>query len=309
MTDLPPKIVILLATMNGEQFLPMQLESFRAQSYPKWDLLVSDDGSSDRTRQIVHDFAGTVAQAVVVRDGPRTGFWQNFLALVRADVADGDFFAYSDQDDIWHPEKLARALAAMSSVPPDRPALYFSRTELIEQDGTPCGLSPLFARPPGFRNALVQNIGGGNTMMFNRAARDLLRRAPVDLRIVSHDWWTYQLVSGAGGWTHYDPWPSVKYRQHGRNLVGANAGLRARLVRLKEFSGGRFRDWNDTNIAALTRCRSLLSEDNARVLDLFAQAREASWFSRAALLRRAEVYRQSTLDNAGMLIGLYLGLM
>jgi glycosyltransferase involved in cell wall biosynthesis len=295
--------------MNGAPFLQSQLESFRTQSHPNWELLVSDDGSTDGTLEIVHEFAASVGQQVTLCPGPRAGFWQNFVFLVRSSSEAGDYFAYSDQDDVWNPEKLARAIDWLATIPPERPALYFTRTELTAEDGSPCGFSPLFVRPTGFQNALVQNIGGGNTMIFNRAARALLCATPADMEIVSHDWWTYQIVSGGGGATRYDPWPSVKYRQHGRNLVGSNAGVRARMTRLREFSNGRFREWNNINIAALRRCRHLLTAENARVLDLFAQAREAPWTSRVGLLQESGVYRQSALDDVGMFVGLHLGLM
>ena len=145
------------------------------------------------------------------------GFWQNFVSLVRSDDVDGDLFAYSDQDDVWFPEKLAKAVSWFEARPTDQPALYFTRTELIEEGGAPIGFSPLFVRAPTFQNALVQNIGGGNTMVFNRAARLALRATPADVALVAHDWWTYQVVTGIGGLAHYDPWPSLKYRQHGRN--------------------------------------------------------------------------------------------
>lgn len=110
MPSLPPKVVILLATRNGAEFLQSQLDSFRVQTYAHWELLVSDDGSTDATIEIVNRFAGSVPQRVVIVPGPQKGFWQNFVALVRSESLDGDLFAYSDQDDIWFPEKLAKAV-------------------------------------------------------------------------------------------------------------------------------------------------------------------------------------------------------
>ena len=114
--------------------------------------------------------------------------------LSDADIV-GDFFACCDQDDVWWPDKLERALQWLHTVPEHVPAVYFSRTRNVDASGNIIGCSPLFRRPPNFRNALVQSIGGGNTMVFNRAARELLVAAgPVD--VASHDWWTYLLVSG-----------------------------------------------------------------------------------------------------------------
>ena len=301
------KVVILLATKDGAEFLRPQLESYRAQTYANWELVVSDDGSTDDSVEIVKDFAKGVSQPVVVRGGPQQGFWQNFMSLVRAEDVDGDFFAYSDQDDIWFSEKLANAIAWFERFPADRPALYFTRTALIEADGTPVGLSPLFTRAPRFQNALVQNIGGGNTMVFNRVARQALAATPRNASLVSHDWWTYQLVTGMGGTAHYDPRPSLKYRQHGQNLVGSNIGWRARLVRLFAFASGRVVRWNDTNIVALNKIRHVLTPENVHTLDLFATARRGSLVQRLHLTRKSGVYRQSLIENIGLFLGAVFG--
>src|SRR5262249_37272714 len=141
-------------------------------------------------------------------------------------------------------------LAWFASVPAEVPGMYCGRTELMTEDGQTYGLSPLFTRPPGFQNALVQSLGGGNTIVFNRPAKRLLEEAGT-IDVVLHDWWLYQLVSGAGGMIHYDPQPVLKYRQHLHNVIGSNRGGRSALIRLWMILNGRFRKWNDTNIAAL----------------------------------------------------------
>jgi glycosyltransferase involved in cell wall biosynthesis len=302
-----PKIVILLATRDGAEFVAAQLNSFRAQTHENWELLVSDDGSTDNTMEIISRFAETVPQQVVMRPGPQRGFWQNFVSLVRGTAADGDLFAYSDQYDIWHPEKLARAATWFSTQQDTHPALYFTRTELVTADGGPCGFSRLFGRAPSFRNAVVQNIGGGNTMVFNRVALLALCSTPSDSELVSHDWWTYQLITGIGGVAHYDPWPSVKYRQHGQNLVGSNIGLRARIKRLRAFASGRIATWNSINVAFLKSLGDLLTPENVIVLDRFAKARKASWPLRLYLVWKSGVYRQGILENFGLFLGALFG--
>lgn len=301
-----PKIVILLATRNGAAYLQEQLESYRAQTYGNWELLVSDDGSTDATVAMIEAFAQSVPQRVVIRKGPQLGFWQNFVALVRADDLDGDLFAYSDQDDIWFAEKLAQAVRWFDGRT-DTPALYFSRTELISADGAPIGFAPLFGRPPVFRNALVQNIGGGNTMVFNDPARQALRATPEDAALVSHDWWTYQVITGIGGVAQYDPWPSLKYRQHGQNIVGANRGVRARMVRMSAFAGGRVVMWNSVNLAVLGRMRALLTPANAATLESYTNARHAPWPKRLWLVWKSGVYRQNIIETIGLFLGALLG--
>jgi glycosyltransferase involved in cell wall biosynthesis len=302
-----PKIIILLATRNGGEYLQEQLDSLRAQTYCNWELQVSDDGSTDTTISIIQAFAEDIPQRVIVRGGPRQGFWQNFMSLVRDHEIDGELFAYSDQDDIWFPDKLARAVAWFEARDRGQPALYFTRTELVEADGAARGLSTLFTRPPTFRNALVQNIGGGNTMVFNREARLKLKATPADAVLVAHDWWTYQLVTGAGGIAHYDPVPSLKYRQHRRNLIGSNIGIRARMERLRAFLGGRVVAWNDGNLNLLGRMRDYLTPDSDAVLQNFAKARQSPPLKRLLLLRKSGVYRQSAVECVGLFVAALLG--
>ncbi|SNT63987.1 Glycosyltransferase involved in cell wall bisynthesis [Tardiphaga sp. OK246] len=297
------KVVILLATRNGARYLPEQLESYRVQSHQNWELLVSDDGSTDETVQIIEKFAQSVPQKVALCEGPRKGFWQNFMSTVHCDEIDGDLFAFSDQDDVWFAEKLERAVMWIAAQQTDQPLLYFSRTEIIDQQGNPTGLSPLFERRPSFRNALVQNIGGGNTMVFNLRARDALRQVPQDVQIVSHDWWTYQVIAGIGGTIHYDPLPSLGYRQHGENIVGSNSGARARFFRIAALAKGQLASWNDINISALNNIRGLLTPSNAQALDWFASSRKAILPVRLYRLWRSGVYRQSFPQNLGLLVG------
>jgi glycosyltransferase involved in cell wall biosynthesis len=302
-----PTVVILLATYNGAEFLQAQLDSFRDQTYDNWQLLVSDDGSSDATVDIVVRFAASVVQRVVIVPGPQKTFWRNFVALVCSEAIDGELFAYSDQDDIWFPEKLAKAVEWFEQRAAPSPALYFTRTELMHRDGTPAGFAPLFTRPPTFRNALVQNIGGGNTMVFNRSARKALLATSGDAELVSHDWWTYQVVTGIGGDAYYDPWPSLKYRQHGQNIVGANIGWRARMARLTAFANGRVVSWNETNLKVLAGMRDALTPENAGVADLYARARNSVWPMRLWLVWKSGVYRQSLVENIGLLVGALFG--
>jgi len=302
-----PKVVILLGTFNGAEFLPEQLQSYCDQNYSNWELLVSDDGSTDGTVEVIESFAKRVLQKVTLRQGPRKQYWKNYLSMVQLDDIDGDFFAYSDQDDIWLAEKLSNAIDWLAAIPKDIPALYFTRTALIGRKGKLLGYSPLFERASSFQNALVQNIGGGNTMVFNRAAKLMIAATPSDVALIAHDWWTYQMVTGAGGITRYDPRPSMKYRQHRKNLIGSNVGLRPRFLRLRSFVEGRVIMWNVTNIKALNRVRHLLTPSSLATLDQFARARMSPLPSRLYLLWKAGVYRQSAIDNIGIFIGSLFG--
>jgi glycosyltransferase involved in cell wall biosynthesis len=300
------QVAILMCTKDGAAFLAEQLQSIADQTHTNWTLVVSDDGSTDATRKILNDFADSHAQKTVVRNGPGKGVCANFLSLATDPTIDADYFAFCDQDDIWYKDKLARALTWLASVPADVPALYCGRTELVSDDGRPYGLSPLFSRPIAFRNAIIQSLGGGNTMAFNKAAKRLLEQTG-KLEVVLHDWWMYQLVSAVGGAIRYDTQPALKYRQHLDNLIGSNRGWRARIVRLRMMLSGRFSDWNKMNIAALQRVPAvLIKPQNSATLQLFAKARTASLLKRIYYLKRSGVYRQTLLGNIGLLMATVL---
>lgn len=100
-------------------------------------------------------------------------------------------------------------------------------------------------------------------MVFNHAAHELLREAGDYLIVPSHGWWAYLLVSGAGGVVHYDPIPTVLYRQHDENLLGTNSSWSARLKRLRVAFQGRFCEWNSQNILALETMRHRLSTEHS----------------------------------------------
>ena len=301
-----PLVAILMGARNGERYLPEQLQSFIDQTYTNWSLHVSDDGSSDGTCEIVRRFSDDLQNSVTLRSGPQRGFSRNFMSLVCAPDITGRYFAFSDQDDIWSKDKLERALNWLKTIPEGLPAVYCSRTETVDAAGRHLGFSPLFTKSPRFKNAIVQNVAGGNTMVFNASARSLLA-AVGDVDVVAHDWWAYQIVSAAGGSVRYDPQPSIKYRQHANNLVGSNNSMRARLARVRMLFADRFVKWNDLNLRALLMLRSRLDPINLDVLDQFILARKSpNPIVRLWHLHKSGVYRQTLLGNLGLVVATIL---
>jgi glycosyltransferase involved in cell wall biosynthesis len=304
------KVAILMATRNGAAFLDEQLGSLAKQTHPAIDIWVSDDGSTDDTLKILAVWSGRWTKGTfTLSQGPRLGFAENFRALLSNPTIDADFVAFCDQDDLWEPRKLEVALAWMRSQDGAVPLLFCSRTLTISEAGDPIGMSPLFRREPSFRNALVQSLAGGNTMVLNRPAWECLARASRRACFVSHDWWAYQLVTGAGGAVRYSPEPLVRYRQHASNLVGANTSWRARFARLSMLLGGQFAAWNDVNLAGLGKNRDLLTPDSLFALDLFSRARRGNRLAAMASLRKSGVYRQTGQGTLGLWLAVALRLM
>lgn len=300
-----PCITILLCTCNGARFLAAQLASLKHQSHTNWRLIVSDDHSRDSTLAIVDHFARHVPQSVEVRMGPRRGPTANFLSLAADSSVTGDYFAFCDQDDVWHSDKLRSAIEWMRTVPADVAAAYGARTRLISARGDMMGHSRHFTRPPSFANALVQSIAGANTILFNRATKRLFEQSG-PLNVVSHDWWTYQIVSGNGGVFHYDPEPHLDYRQHDANRVGCNKGLSAQLKRLGMLLNGRFATWNDINLAALQRSRHLLSKDARALVGTYEVMRGGSLPARLKAFATSGMRRQTLRGNIALLIAVCL---
>ena len=295
------RVAILACVYNGERFLAEQFASLGRQTVPDIDLWISDDGSTDGSLGVLGEIGAEWRKgAFTILRGPGQGFAENFRSLmVNEDIA-ADYYAFCDQDDVWAPDKLEAAIAWLSRQPADRPALYGGRTRTVDIEGRPVGLSPLFAEPPSFRNAIVQSIAGGNTMVMNRAARDLMAEASRRSGFVSHDWWCYMMVTGAGGNFLYSPEPRVDYRQHVGNLVGSNDGLRARLGRSGFLLSGGFARWTDRNLAGLQACRDLLTDDARDVLDRFAALR-TMWLPRRLIeLHRSGIHRQTWKGQASL---------
>jgi hypothetical protein len=221
--------------------------------------------------------------------------------ICHADIK-ADFYAFADQDDIWQTNKLKRAVDWLKPISKELPALYCSRTEIVNDIGTSIGKSPLFKKPPSFANALMQNIAGGNTMVMNDAARSLLMSAGEFVQAISHDWWAYQLITGAGGVVFYDPVSEVRYRQHSNNLVGSNSSLNQKFQRIILLFKGRFRHWNTVNIKSLNEVSFLLNEKNVKILETFSQARDGNILIRLLGVYKSGVYRQTLCGNVGLVL-------
>ena len=299
-------IAILMSIHNGARFISEQIGSIAAQTHSNWSLHISDDNSSDGSNIIIKEFTTQNQKEIAINKVQNNDFCKSFLQLACDKEIKSDYYAYADQDDIWEEDKLKAALEFLQTIPEDTPALYCSRTTIVDKDNQTLSLSPLFKRMPSFANALVQNIGGGNTMVFNLAAKRLLEKAGSDIEIPSHDWWTYMVVLGCGGKVFYDTNPYIRYRQHDANLVGANNSISARLARMKMLLEGRFKQWSDQNIAALKTIEDHLTPENREIFNKFASARNKSLFTRLIGIRRSGVYRQTTFGNIGLLVATIL---
>ncbi len=289
-----PQICILMATYNGERFLAEQLDSFEMQSHQNWRVIISDDGSNDNTLQIIKYYQNLWgSHRIELRQGPKQGFCHNFLSLACDPNIQADLYAFSDQDDVWLANKLAKAVEHFNlNAESELPRVYCTRTHIVDENLNMLGLSALFTLPRSFRNAIVQSIAGGNTMVFNQKTKTLLEKTGIQ-EIVSHDWWLYQITKGVGGVVFYDPEPSLLYRQHANAVIGENTSFRAKIGRINYVLNNRFKDWNTINLKALTNIEHILTKDNQDILDIYRRFRGAHFKDRVRLLEVCGLYRQT----------------
>lgn len=226
----PPLVDILLATYNGAEFVAEQIESIRSQTHRNWRILARDDGSSDGTVDILERVAREWPDRVVLvsdKDG-NLGYAGNFSRLLERSTA--DHIALCDQDDIWLPNKLALCLDALAALErvhgPTTPLLVHSDLRVVDRDLNE--ISPSFWTYRGLdpdsgndlNRVLAQNVATGCATVFNRSLKDICATIPV--QAAAHDWWI-ALTATALGATAYIAEPTVLYRQHGGNTIGARS--------------------------------------------------------------------------------------
>lgn len=302
------RVAVLLGYFNGQAFIKEQLNSIFNQSGVAVSVFVYDDHSEKPFSSIELNMNSQQASSLTVRLMPETrGFAQNFLNGLKNIEDEFEYFALSDQDDIWYEDKLEKAISQLAKTPSHIPSLYCASTEIVDATATnSLGFSPIFLNPPSFKNALVQNIAGGNTFVLNKAAKSLVVKASSGVYPKFHDWWIYQIVSGAEGHVFYDRNPCLKYRQHSQNLIGANTHWKSRLTRFHNLIQGRFRTMTDNNLKALQCQKDVLTNANLLVLKDFVDARQSSLVKRLFLFKRSGVYRHTLFGNLSLLLGILL---
>jgi rhamnosyltransferase len=285
---LAPKVLVLLATYNGEAWLTEQIQSILAQEDVVVCILVGDDLSSDRTRDLIRQFSdqGSPVSRCGWDEGSGSA-GSNFKRLfLCADLADFDFVALADQDDIWSPRKLISAIEAMNE---------------NGADGYSCSVLAFW--PDGREAHIVQNgcvrsadflfegAGQGCTFVvrtsFFGRIQDFCRAHPVEAgNLHYHDWLIYLLCRAWGLRWHFDSRSWMRYRQHGGNEIGARGGVGAAIRRIQKIRSG----WYSGQIQAASQLYLHAGGNDQHVQSLakkfLERKRSGGVFSRASFAVR-----------------------
>jgi glycosyltransferase involved in cell wall biosynthesis len=312
--SLNPRVCILLCTYNGERYLNQQIESIMQQEFSNWVICASDDGSVDSTKSILKKYQDRIGKDKFhIFDGPKRGYPYNFKFAATALKQHFDYYAFCDQDDIWLPHKLDVGTKALTSLQnasyvTSMPMLYASVTNIVDGNNLFLRCSSI-RRAPSFAHSLVENISGGNTMVFNRALWELFIGLPNHLELISHDWMAYQLVAGAGGIVHYDTTPSINYRQHSDNKLGTKFSLKGKVDRLFRFLKLEYKREIDINIGALITQVKYFTPSNQVLLRRFKAFRQGGIVRRLLYMIDTQFIRTSFIENLILKFGNLFKLM
>lgn len=291
------KLVVLLSTYNGERYLGELLSSLAAQDWDAFTLMVRDDGSSDKTLQILKEYQATAKYHIqILPSDAHLGSAQSFFNLLAEADDRFDFYAFCDQDDVWLPGKISAAVNKLKQNPANIPTLYCSRLEYVDENLAHIKWTEV-PQQLGVGNALVENIAPGCTIVVGRSGRELILSNPPKI-CLAHDWWFY-LTFSCFGQVLFDDYCGIKYRQHGGNAVGVPTGFADGVIRrVNRFFGSRdgvFRFSDQARVFKDTFGEKI-PDGLLRILDLVIFSK-SSFRHRLRLAMSKDIWRQRLIDD------------
>lgn len=297
-----PLVQILMAVYNGEKYLGEQIASIQNQTYKNWELLVSDDESSDASLEVIKAYASKDSRIKIVLAGKHYGSAKkHFFALT--ECATASYAMFCDQDDVWDSNKVELTLNAMRQAEENgnKPILVATDLRVVDEDLNLT--SPSLKQHAGMTAArttfgyfLSSALVTGCTAMVNRSLLDLVIIPKNDSVVMMHDWWLALLASGFGSVIYLDQ-QTISYRQHGDNSVGAYRPNLKHLI--KEIKAKRRTENKTLAQAALFKelYYKNLPKKIANQLDAYLRIPKAGVIERIRLLRIANVWRDSFIQN------------
>lgn len=252
------KVVVLLSTYNGEKYLDEQLLSLQGQTGVDVTVLVRDDGSTDNTHAILDEWSKKGFLSWY--KGPNLRPAKSFLDLLR-NAPDADYYAFCDQDDVWLPDKLHITMDKMRTVELANPGIpVIVHTDMYVVDERLNVIHDSFWRSSGLRPDILRtfpylcicNSVNGCTILMNNAARGLIVEKYVEHDVVIHDVISALTVAYYGGVIDYVDAPTVLYRQHSSNVVGAmvynkRSAIADRLMNIRTVLSRNIKLFKDVN--------------------------------------------------------------
>lgn len=297
------EVAILLSTYNGELFLAEQLNSIIAQTFTDWKLYIRDDGSSDRTIDIIQKFVSLDDRILFLASisEENLGVKASFFKLLMS--VDSDYYMFCDQDDVWKPDKIELTLNKIKDSDNNRPAMVFTDLAVVDKQLNPINGSMMRSQNLRFHNQLshllVQNSVTGCTMLFNKKLKEKIKDTDVR-NMLMHDWWL-ALVASCFGEINYLDKRTILYRQHGNNTVGFQSLS-------KQLTSSNIEKRVITSIAhtiiQANEFKKCYCEDlqgnNKEIVETFCHILERAPIKRISSLIKYKLYKKGTLRNMAL---------
>lgn len=301
------KIAILMATYNGEKYICQQIDSILSQTCKDWELYIHDDGSTDNTIAVVESYVEKYPNKIHLIDGKSTGGAKyNFFYMFGQ--VEAPYYMTCDQDDVWLDKKIELTYDKMLTIEnkADVPCLVYTELRVVDSElntiaDTMSGYQSLDCHKRTINQFILQNSVTGCTMMVNRALRDkMLRITDIDNTIM-HDWWA-ALVAAQFGKTAFIDEPTILYRQHGDNSLGA--------LGINKLSYIVRRVWQKKQIQESMRLGRLQAREFAKTYNLPADSlavRYAALEGKSRLVRQRfykenDMYKTGTMRRLGQAV-------
>ncbi|HFI0301539.1 TPA: glycosyltransferase family 2 protein [Streptococcus suis] len=293
------KVNILMSTYNGQQFLTEQIRSIQEQSYTDWTLFIRDDGSSDNTKEILKNFERQDSRIHLIESdkSDNLGVIKSFHKLVNHDRA--DYYFFSDQDDVWLPNKLELSLKEAQNYPADLPLMVYMDLKVVNQDLEIMTESMVKSQSHHANTELVQelteNTVTGGVAMINHALAEMWQETD---DILMHDWYLALLASAFGNLVFIDQ-PGELYRQHSDNVLGA----RTLSKRFKKWIRPHilFAVYWDLIKNSQKQARHLLqmplSQSNRELIEAFVTIMDKPMLERFRILRKYGLRKNKTFHT------------
>ena len=301
------KIVILMSTYNGQEYLRMQLDSILNQTYKNLEIIIRDDGSSDDTIEILKEYSQKYSN-ISFYCGNNLKPAKSFLHLIKNVKNDAEYYAFADQDDVWNDNKIEVAIDYLKTNSNIVPKLYFSDTILVDKDlNELTNLKKIISRKITLGNALIENVVTGCTCVFNRELKLLLEK--IELEDVKcgyyHDSLAYRICSCVGE-VYYDSIPHILYRQHPKNVIGNSNTLFNKVLKRKKNINNTINLRSSMAAYIYNKYIDEINEENIETIKLIAFYKK-NLKNRLKLFLNFKISRISIVDDLLYRIGILLG--
>lgn len=302
------KIAILLATYNGEHYLREQIDSLLGQSMQEWVLCIHDDGSKDDTVRIINEYVQKYPEKIFIIDGEPTGCARNNFFYLFGQV-EAPYYMCCDQDDVWLEDKVKSTFDKMRELETTgahTPCLVYTELKVVDGElntiaETMSEYQSLDCTIQTINQYLIQNSVTGCTMMTNRVLRDKMLEIRNVENTIMHDWWI-ALVAAWFGKVAFIEKPTILYRQHSDNSVGA--------LQINNIRYIMRRIWQKKQVQEMLEIGRKQAKEFVEVYKLPADSVPARYsrlgdvtkFSRQMFYKKNKMYKTGMMRKIGQII-------